>query len=247
MTGEIYSNNWLHIQYLSSVFLQCRAGGVAAGSGGSHAATIACKEKTTAMTNESTTGSPAWDPEATGHALFATRLGPCGVAWGDCGLAAFQLPEVDGPAATRTRMLRGVQSRRPGSYAAAVRAEDLPTSVAQAIAGVQVLMAGHGEWTVEPSAPSAQQLRDGPVLPDLRARRMLPAGQALPDLAELALIEALRSLRIMHYSAWLARRWDDPAFPISFPWFGSERYWGEQILILREQLSALDEEPLRLF
>ena len=64
---------------------------------------------------------------------------------------------------------------------------------------------------------------------------------------ELALIEGLRSLRLMHYSAWLARRWDDPAFPMSFPWFGSERYWGEQILILREQLSALDEEPLRLF
>ena len=74
------------------------------GSGCSHAATIACKEKTIAMTNESTTGSPAWDPEATGHALFATRVGPCGVAWGACGLVAFQLPEVDGPAATRTRM-----------------------------------------------------------------------------------------------------------------------------------------------
>ena len=64
---------------------------------------------------------------------------------------------------------------------------------------------------------------------------------------ELALIEGLRSLRLMPYSAWLARRWDDPAFPMSFPWFGSERYWGEQILMLREQLAALDEEPLRLF
>lgn len=64
---------------------------------------------------------------------------------------------------------------------------------------------------------------------------------------ELPLIEGLRSLRLMHYSAWLARRWDDPAFPMSFPWFGSERYWGDQILILREQLSALDEEPLKLF
>jgi len=40
----------------------------------------------------------------------------------------------------------------------------------------------------------------------------------------------------MHYSAWLARRWDDPAFPMSFPWFGSERYWGDQVLILREQI-----------
>ncbi|MNZ51376.1 serine/threonine protein kinase [compost metagenome] len=67
------------------------------------------------------------------------------------------------------------------------------------------------------------------------------------DPRELPLIEGLRSLRLMHYSAWLARRWDDPAFPPSFPWFGSERYWGEQVLILREQLAALDEEPLRLF
>ena len=67
------------------------------------------------------------------------------------------------------------------------------------------------------------------------------------DSRELPLIEGLRSLRLMHYSAWLARRWDDPAFPMSFPWFGTERYWGEQILILREQLAALDEEPLRLF
>ncbi|MCY1285930.1 Stress response kinase A [compost metagenome] len=67
------------------------------------------------------------------------------------------------------------------------------------------------------------------------------------DPRELPLIEGLRSIRLMHYSAWLARRWDDPAFPPSFPWFGSERYWGEQVLILREQLAALDEEPLRLF
>lgn len=67
------------------------------------------------------------------------------------------------------------------------------------------------------------------------------------DSRELPLLEGLRSLRLIHYSAWLARRWDDPAFPMSFPWFGTERYWGEQILILREQLAALDEEPLRLF
>lgn len=64
---------------------------------------------------------------------------------------------------------------------------------------------------------------------------------------ELALIEGLRSLRLLQYSAWLARRWDDPAFPKSFSFFGTERYWGDQILMLREQLSALDEEPLRLF
>ncbi|MCY1362393.1 Serine/threonine protein kinase RdoA [compost metagenome] len=51
----------------------------------------------------------------------------------------------------------------------------------------------------------------------------------------------------MHHSAWIARRWDDPAFPMHFSWFGSERYWGDQILTLREQLSALDEAPLKLF
>ncbi|MWV15241.1 serine/threonine protein kinase [Pseudomonas sp. L-22-4S-12] len=64
---------------------------------------------------------------------------------------------------------------------------------------------------------------------------------------ELPLIEGLRALRLMHHSAWIARRWDDPAFPRAFPWFANERYWGEQILMLREQLAALDEEPLKLF
>ncbi|MDG1579818.1 serine/threonine protein kinase [Pseudomonas sp. GOM6] len=67
------------------------------------------------------------------------------------------------------------------------------------------------------------------------------------DSRELALIEGLRALRLMHHSAWIARRWDDPAFPLAFPWFANERYWGDQILALREQLAALDEEPLRLF
>lgn len=63
---------------------------------------------------------------------------------------------------------------------------------------------------------------------------------------ELPLIETLRTLRLMHYSAWLARRWEDPAFPLSFPWFNTPRYWSEHILELREQLSALDEPPLQL-
>lgn len=61
---------------------------------------------------------------------------------------------------------------------------------------------------------------------------------------ELRLIEPLRSLRMLHYSAWLARRWDDPAFPIAFPWFNTVQYWGEHILELREQLAALDEPAL---
>jgi len=66
------------------------------------------------------------------------------------------------------------------------------------------------------------------------------------DMAELRLIEPLRTLRMLHYSAWLASRWDDPAFPITFPWFNTVRYWGEHILELREQLAALDEPALEL-
>jgi Ser/Thr protein kinase RdoA (MazF antagonist) len=64
------------------------------------------------------------------------------------------------------------------------------------------------------------------------------------DARELHLIEALRTLRLMHYSAWLARRWDDPAFPAAFPWFGTQRYWQDRVLELREQIALMDEPPL---
>ena len=63
------------------------------------------------------------------------------------------------------------------------------------------------------------------------------------DDRELHLVEALRTLRLLHYSAWLARRWDDPAFPIAFPWFNTPRYWQDRILELREQVAALHEPP----
>lgn len=66
------------------------------------------------------------------------------------------------------------------------------------------------------------------------------------NLAELRLIEPLRTLRMMHYSAWLARRWKDPAFPISFPWFNTPRYWSEHILECKEQLSNLREPALTM-
>ena len=64
--------------------------------------------------------------------------------------------------------------------------------------------------------------------------------------AQLRWIEALRTMRIMHYAAWLGRRWDDPAFPTAFPWFGQGRFWADHILELREQLAAMQEPPLRL-
>ncbi len=104
--------------------------------------------------------------------------------------------------------------------------------------------------------------RNGPAIQDLwmllsgeREQQTLQLSEILDgyrefcdfDLAELGLIETLRTLRIMHYSAWLARRWSDPAFPRHFPWFNTERYWGEHILELREQLAALQEPPLVIY
>lgn len=64
------------------------------------------------------------------------------------------------------------------------------------------------------------------------------------DPRELHLIEALRTLRLIHYAAWLARRWDDPAFPAAFPWFNTHRYWEARVLELREQIGAMQEGPL---
>jgi Ser/Thr protein kinase RdoA (MazF antagonist) len=101
--------------------------------------------------------------------------------------------------------------------------------------------------------------RMGPAVQDLWL--LLPGGRAdatraLRDLLagyerfcdferrELQLIEALRTLRLIHYAAWLARRWDDPAFPAAFPWFNTQRYWEARVLELREQIGAMQEGPL---
>ncbi len=101
--------------------------------------------------------------------------------------------------------------------------------------------------------------RNGPAIQDLwmllsgdRQQQTLQMSEILEgygqfcdfNLAELALVESLRTMRIMHYAAWLARRWDDPAFPRNFPWFNTLRYWSDHILELREQLAALNEPPL---
>jgi Ser/Thr protein kinase RdoA (MazF antagonist) len=66
------------------------------------------------------------------------------------------------------------------------------------------------------------------------------------DRRELVLIEPLRTLRLIHYSAWLARRWQDPTFPINFPWFGTSDYWKSQINTLEDQIEALQEAPLNI-
>jgi len=103
--------------------------------------------------------------------------------------------------------------------------------------------------------------RNAPAVQDLwmllsgdRSRQQLQLAKLLEgyhqfndfDLRELRLIEPLRTLRMLHHSAWLARRWDDPAFPRAFPWFGSMQFWNNQVVALREQLAALYDEPLQL-
>jgi Ser/Thr protein kinase RdoA (MazF antagonist) len=101
--------------------------------------------------------------------------------------------------------------------------------------------------------------RSGPAVQDLwmllsgeRAQRTAQLSALLDgyeelrdfDRRELALIEPLRTLRLIHYSAWLARRFDDPIFPINFPWFGTSDYWRGQVQMLVEQSEAMAEPPL---
>ena len=64
------------------------------------------------------------------------------------------------------------------------------------------------------------------------------------DWRELRMVEPLRTLRMIHHSAWIARRWNDPAFPVAFPWFESPSYWAEQTTRLRQQVEAMAEPPL---
>jgi Ser/Thr protein kinase RdoA (MazF antagonist) len=99
-------------------------------------------------------------------------------------------------------------------------------------------------------APGVQDL--WMLLSGERAQRQKQLGALLDgyemlrefDRTELALVEPLRTLRLIQYSAWLARRWDDPSFPIHFPWFGTRDYWHGQVRMLEEQIEAMQEEPL---
>ncbi len=134
-------------------------------------------------------------------------------------------------------------------------------------AGETRLLRAHGDchpsnvlWTdAGPHFVDFDDSRMAPAIQDLWL--LLPgdragASRALADLLagyedfcefdprELHLVEALRTLRLIHYSAWLARRWDDPAFPAAFPWFNTHRYWEERVLELREQVGAMQEGPL---
>lgn len=117
-------------------------------------------------------------------------------------------------------------------------------------------------WRDGPFFVDLDDCQSGPAVQDLwmllsgdRPERTRQLGDILEgyqqfcafDHRELQLIEALRTLRMLHHAAWLARRWEDPAFPIAFPWFGNPRYWEDLVLGLREQLSAMQELPLEIY
>ena len=120
-------------------------------------------------------------------------------------------------------------------------------------------------WTPEglplagPHFVDLDDARSGPAVQDLwmllsgdRAQQTRQLGALVDgydefgefDRRELALIEPLRTLRLVHYSAWLAQRWHDPIFPINFPWFGSSDYWKGQVDMLIEQTEAMQASPL---
>lgn len=116
-------------------------------------------------------------------------------------------------------------------------------------------------WRDGPSILDLDDCRMGPAVQDLwmmlsgdRAQQQLQLEVLVEsyeefmsfDGAQLRLIEPLRAMRMVHYMAWLANRWQDAAFPMAFPWFATEKYWEQQILSLKEQMAALEEPPLKL-
>ena len=122
-----------------------------------------------------------------------------------------------------------------------------------------ILWTPEGEPGAGPHFVDLDDARTGPAVQDLwmllsgeRRQQTQQLGALLDgyeqmrdfDRRELALIEPLRTLRLVHYSAWIARRWQDPAFPINFPWFGSRDYWQGQVNMLAEQIEAMQEAPL---
>ena len=135
-------------------------------------------------------------------------------------------------------------------------------------AGVVRMLRLHGDchggnvlWT-EPEGPHFVDFDDARMGPAVQDLWMLLSGDARAmrlqldevlrgyeefaefDPRELNLLEALRTLRLIHYSAWIARRWGDPAFPAAFPWFDTPQYWQDRILELREQIALMEEAPL---
>lgn len=146
-------------------------------------------------------------------------------------------------------------------------AEKANTQYDNAIKGVNLIRL-HGDchpgnilWRDGPMFVDLDDCRSGPAIQDLwmmlagdyqqqqiQLETLVEAYEEFNSFnsAELALIEPLRAMRMIHYMAWLSKRWADPAFPRAFPWFGEDKYWENQILALKEQMSALQQAPIKL-
>ena len=124
-----------------------------------------------------------------------------------------------------------------------------------------ILWTPEGQPGAGPHFVDLDDARSGPAVQDLwmllsgeRRQQTLQLSALLDgyeqlrdfDRSELALIEPLRTLRLVHYSAWIARRWEDPAFPVNFPWFGSRDYWQGQVDLMVEQIEAMQAAPLQV-
>ncbi|NIO43814.1 MAG: serine/threonine protein kinase [Burkholderiales bacterium] len=153
------------------------------------------------------------------------------------------------------------------SYSAAAQAALTSVREAYARAGTVQTIRLHGDchagnilWTdAGPHFVDFDDARTGPSVQDLwmllsgdRASMTRQLSDVLAgyedfmefDRRELHLIEALRTLRILHYAGWIAQRWTDPAFPPAFTWFNTQRYWEEHILQIKEQIGLVQEEPI---
>jgi Ser/Thr protein kinase RdoA (MazF antagonist) len=183
-----------------------------------------------------------------------------------------QRPRLDSHSFGRESVALITESFIPPEYK--VNYAALSSDLLQAVEAVMAEEGGHyirvhgdlhaGNILWRDGAPHLVDLDDARMAPAVQDLWMMLSGDRSRQMAQLAeivegyneffefrprqlrLIEALRSLRILHYSAWLARRWHDPTFPRHFPWFNTPRYWDEQILQLREQIAALAESPLQL-
>ena len=135
----------------------------------------------------------SWNPADTAHALFTTRLGVCGIAWGGQGVVAVMLPDP-APGTTRERLLASANKRRTGDFRQVLSAGRLSAAALQAVAGVQTLLAGTTStigYATQPESDTAwafaqpQFTAAGMVLPDLRAQlntqRSAPNGLPLLD------------------------------------------------------------------
>ena len=116
-------------------------------------------------------------------------------------------------------------------------------------------------WNGGPAFVDLDDCRSGPAIQDLwmmlsgsRQQQLIQIKTLFEyyeesfafDKSQLTLIEPLRAMRMVHHTAWLSKRWQDPAFPLAFPWFADEKYWEQQILALKEQFAALQGAPLTL-